>query len=112
MTVYLQAISADIPNYTLRAALISTEDGQTLAESQVIAPGGWFSSEWPPDRTIQEHISLGIPSDAAPGSYQIALQLIGCESQANIGACEAPFALLSFDARGRPLGDTPEISIR
>jgi hypothetical protein len=112
MTVYLQAISADIPNYALRAALISTEDGQTLAESQVIAPGGWFSSEWPPDRTIQEHISLGIPSDAAPGSYQIALQLIGCESQANIGACEAPFALLSFDARGRPLGDTPEISIR
>jgi hypothetical protein len=114
LTVYLQALRGDLPNYTLRVALVDA--GQTLAEAQHIAADGWFSSEWPSDRYLRYDLRLDVPLGAEATSARIEVQLLGCETTAYIAACEAPFALLSFDSRGRPLGDSitlaPEISIR
>jgi hypothetical protein len=95
LRLYWQANRPNLADYETQVQLIHRETEQTLLTQLHRAPGGWLTSYWIPEKTVQDYYGLSIPLEATPGEYRIEVLVLRCKSSDNPYTCREPQPLIS-----------------
>ncbi len=98
LTLYWQTVRTLAEEYQLQIYLLSSE-GIHWLPSPFMRPGDYSTVRWPTNRYVRDDYRLPLSLTLAPGIYQIAIEVYGCNP-----TCTNPISF--FDANGRLLGRT------
>jgi hypothetical protein len=98
LTLYWQTLRPLNEDYRLQLYLLSTE-GIHWLPSPMLRPGNYATNRWLPNRYVKDDRPIQLSLSVAPGSYQVAVEMVGCTP-----TCNNPVSF--FDASGRLVGRT------